>query len=501
MITRSFTFIPGIGPITQRKLREVGILSWNDFFSKKNTLDLSENIIGKIESYIRKAQTALKNSDIEFFLELLKRRDLWLLYRRFRSKFLFFDIETTGLSHIHHDITLIGLFNRGNMRVYIKGKNLDRGVNEIRKYPIVVTFNGALFDLRFLRTKYPEYTFPKANIDLRFLLARLGYSGGLKAIEKQLDIFRDEDVRRVSGYDATILWSKYLLGDMKALQLLIKYNIYDVLNLELLLKIAYKELAKREYPLVQKKIYSDFKMSRKKIYIQEIFNKQLQIDDKILSFPIPRKVNLIAPLLRKLKRKYKRYPIIIGIDLTASKKRKSGVAILEGYKVTTYLLDTDNAILKLVESHKPDLVSIDSPLTLPEGCKSVNDVKNGITRECERRLKREGISVFWCLLPSMRKLTARGIRLAGKLRKRKIKVIESFPGAAQDILQIPRKKAGIEVLHNRLADLGFKDIKKHNMSHDELDAVTSALVGYYYLADKYEALGNKKENYLIVPKP
>jgi hypothetical protein len=37
-------------------------------------------------------------------------------------------------------------------------------------------------------------------------------------------------------------------------------------------------------------------------------------------------------------------------------------------------------------------------------------------------------------------------------------------------------------------------------SHDELDAITSALVGYFYLANEYEALGNEDEGYLIVPR-
>ena len=65
-------------------------------------------------------------------------------------------------------------------------------------------------------------------------------------------------------------------------------------------------------------------------------------------------------------------------------------------------------------------------------------------RECERELKRRGVNVYPCLIPSMQKLTARGIRLARSLRERGIPVIESYPGAAQDIMRIPRKGAGPE---------------------------------------------------------
>ena len=67
-------------------------------------------------------------------------------------------------------------------------------------------------------------------------------------------------------------------------------------------------------------------------------------------------------------------------------------------------------------------------------------------RECERMLKRRGINVYPCLIPSMQKLTRRGIDLAEKFRKLGIPVIESYPGAAQDIVGIPRKRAGLKYL-------------------------------------------------------
>jgi len=35
--------------------------------------------------------------------------------------------------------------------------------------------------------------------------------------------------------------------------------------------------------------------------------------------------------------------------------------------------------------------------------------------------------------------------------------------------------------------------------HDEIDALTSALVGYFYLIGMYEAIGNHEEGYLIIP--
>ena len=48
------------------------------------------------------------------------------------------------------------------------------------------------------------------------------------------------------------------------------------------------------------------------------------------------------------------------------------------------------------------------------------------------------------------------------------------------------------------SSLGYQiDAQK---THDELDAVTSALVGHFYLADQYEAIGADDEGYMIIPR-
>ncbi len=127
--------------------------------------------------------------------------------------------------------------------------------------------------------------------------------------------------------------------------------------------------------------------------------------------------------------------------------------------------------------------------------------KYGITRECERILRRRGISIYPCLIPSMQKLTERGAGLARRLREKKMTVIESYPGAAQDILCIPRKSAGLKYLAEGLIEFGLKlDLKNGQITHDELDAATSALVGMFYQAGMFEALGCPEEGCLIVPE-
>lgn len=177
----------------------------------------------------------------------------------------------------------------------------------------------------------------------------------------------------------------------------------------------------------------------------------------------------------------------LGIDLTGSSKRASGLALLDGYSVGyTKLVRDDEMIIEAVISSCPDIISIDAPLSLPEN-------PDKIYRDCELELKRRGHGVFWCLLPSMENLTRRGISLAEKLRNLGMSVIESYPGAAQDILKIPRKSKGTDILAKALSDFGI--IGNLLVSHDELDAITAAIVGIYYLRGDYEALGT-----MIIPK-
>jgi len=169
------------------------------------------------------------------------------------------------------------------------------------------------------------------------------------------------------------------------------------------------------------------------------------------------------------------------------------------------MISTDADIIEKTIQAKPHLISIDSPLCLPFGRNTVFDddparEEFGIMRQCERELKRRGINVYPSLLPSMQKLTARGIRLAEHFRGLGLPVIESYPGAAQDIMRIPRKGAGEKWLKIGLGGFGVTgEFLEKKVTHDELDAITSALVGTFHLAELSEELGTSNEPPLIIP--
>lgn len=190
----------------------------------------------------------------------------------------------------------------------------------------------------------------------------------------------------------------------------------------------------------------------------------------------------------------------VGLDLTAGDK-PTGVALLDGYHVETHSLYSDEEILAFVEQHEPRIVSIDSPLGLPGGGDSINP-SAGIVRVAEHDLASIGIPAYPALIDSMRNLTLRGIRIKRAIEQLRNAptVIESYPGAAQDILCIPRKQKSLDLLREGLRRLGLTGPGLDTKSHDEMDAITSAIVARYYEAAAFEPMGIPNEAQLIVPK-
>jgi histidinol phosphatase-like PHP family hydrolase/predicted nuclease with RNAse H fold/dephospho-CoA kinase len=191
---------------------------------------------------------------------------------------------------------------------------------------------------------------------------------------------------------------------------------------------------------------------------------------------------------------------VVGIDLTAGDKA-TGVAVLNDFEVQTASLTSDEEILAYIQKHKPKIVSIDSPLGLPGGGDTIN-AHAGIVRVAEHDLASIGIPAYPALIDSMKNLTLRGIRLRQAIEQfpRAPRVIESYPGAAQDILCIPRKQKSLDLLREGLRRLGLEGAGLDTKSHDEMDSITSAIVGRYFESTLFEPMGIPSEAQLIVPK-
>src|SRR5580698_10637665 len=498
MLQQTFIHIPGIGKHTEQELWEHGIQSWDDAdrFEKRFGF-AGARLQSKLDEYIPLSRSAIENRDAAFFQRLTALGEAWRVFPEFSDECVYLDIESTGLSTVFDSVTVVGLYDGKRYDVFTQGDNLDEVQRALQRYSVVVTFNGAGFDLRFLKNTFPELVLPPIHIDLRWVSRRLGYAGGLKELERSLGITRKTGVAEMEGFDATVLWAKYLRGDNSAFEQLVEYNTADVVHLKAIMEICYDKMSCQTAEFLKKAIPSVFAgvgeipRSRGRARTSSIRRVPLRVSGG----------DIVSNLLQKANRG-SRAARIVGIDLTGSERRATGWALLDGSNATTKAIHTDAELIVETFASSPDIVSIDSPLSMPEGVIDADNTgRSPIYRRCELALKRMGIPVFWCLLPTMKSLTVRGMRLATALRDRGLKVIESYPGAAQDILGIPRKGSSLEELKQGMGRIGIVgNYLKGVVCHDEVDAITSALVGLFYLADDYIALGTATEDYLIVPR-
>lgn len=190
---------------------------------------------------------------------------------------------------------------------------------------------------------------------------------------------------------------------------------------------------------------------------------------------------------------------VLGIDLAGVPHRPTGMCLLKGLRAETFLLYSDKEILKCVEKEKPDIVAVDAPLSLPPGRKSIKKRNGSHFRPCDLELRRRKIPFFPITLGPMRMLTERGIKLRKRLERIGFRVVEVYPGGAQDIWGIPRAKHGLSTLRQGLKRLGIRGLKRELTSH-ELDAATGALVGLFFLQGKAEAYGDFDTGAIIMPK-
>jgi len=144
---------------------------------------------------------------------------------------------------------------------------------------------------------------------------------------------------------------------------------------------------------------------------------------------------------------------------------------------------------------------IDAPLSLPRGRRTIEDRSGPHLRACDRELLRLKLPFFPITLGPMRMLTVRGMRLARYLARDGTAVVEGYPGGAQDLWGIPRKKAGVSRLQQGLRAIGLGgDLLRRPLTHDELDAVTIAWVGWTHLKGAGVLVGDPTEGVMLLPR-
>ena len=236
MLRHTFLHIPGIGPKTEQGFWAAGVQNW-DAFSKDATLKLSASKRQTIADALIESRRQLDRCNPDFFASRMPAGQQWRLFAAFRDHTAYLDIETTGLE-ADCTISTIAVYDGKTTATYVNGQNLDDFIDDIGSYQLLVTYNGKCFDVPVIERHFGR-RLDQAHIDLRYVLAGLGFKGGLKRCEAQLDMDRG-DLDDVDGIFAIVLWKAYLRNrDEQALETLLAYNLQDAINLESLMVTAY----------------------------------------------------------------------------------------------------------------------------------------------------------------------------------------------------------------------------------------------------------------------
>ncbi len=227
MLPNTLCHIPRVSANKERALWEKGVRTWDGY-----------RAVAKDLAFLDDCERHLEQRNPAFFADNLKSDQHWRLFGDFQDLVAYVDIETTGLDKGYDEITTIALYDGTEVRTYVNGRNLNAFKTDIKQYQLLVSFNGKTFDVPFIK-RFFGIELPQAHIDLRYVMKRLGYGGGLKEVERRIGIDRG-DLRSVDGFFAVTLWHEYKRKKNEAaLETLLAYNCADVINLEQLMVHAY----------------------------------------------------------------------------------------------------------------------------------------------------------------------------------------------------------------------------------------------------------------------
>ena len=231
MLTRTFIHVPGIGQRRERTLWERGYTDW-DLFLRDHPQGAWKSLIAS-------------RLDEATVLRDLPGREAWRLLSSFPGRTVYLDIETEGLVIGEDRVTCIGLSDGNSVEAFVRGENLSEFPSAIRRFDLLVTYNGSCFDLPVLRHAYPSVDWDGFHhVDLRYPARRVGLTGGLKRIERNLGLTRSGEIAGVDGYMAVRLWEAHRRGCSGARDTLVHYCLSDAVHLKPLAARVFNRLTR-----------------------------------------------------------------------------------------------------------------------------------------------------------------------------------------------------------------------------------------------------------------
>lgn len=244
-VENCFVGADGVGQTIERRLWETGITHWSEF--TPDCEGIGPTRADRIESFIDAGRRARDRNDADFFATQFPSGAEWRLYESFRDETGFFDIETTGLDKHRSVVTTVTVHQAGETRTLVRDDDLTAAAlaAAFEDAELLVTFNGARFDIPFLEANF-DVTLDHPHVDLMPTCRKLGLSGGLTAVERELGIGRE--LPDVDGREAVRLWHEHERGVDGALERLIAYNQEDTENMVPVMERTVERLDEQLFP-------------------------------------------------------------------------------------------------------------------------------------------------------------------------------------------------------------------------------------------------------------
>lgn len=232
MVRGAFLHLPGIGPVRAARLRALGVREWRELGHQPPPgLRCGPAAWAALLAGVARCDQAWAAGDVGFFARALRGPDLWRLLAAYGERAAFLDIETDGLHHGAR-ITVIACLWRERLHTFVQDENLDDFLDLLQQLDLAVTFNGASFDIPMIRNGFHIPELPCAQVDLRWVCYHAGWRGGLKAVERQLGLYRPPDLEGVDGAAAVELWTRWQRERCRAdRDLLVRYCAADAVAL------------------------------------------------------------------------------------------------------------------------------------------------------------------------------------------------------------------------------------------------------------------------------
>lgn len=192
--------------------------------------------------------------------------------------------------------------------------------------------------------------------------------------------------------------------------------------------------------------------------------------------------------------------VFFGVDLAGRIDEPTGVAALSDKAELIFVnqVKPDLAIRNYIDYHRPCLIGMDAPLSIPSGRYGTY-----ASRKCDRDLAMLGVPTFATSM--LAQLTFRAITIA-KMLEPHYPTIEVYPHATKVRLGLTHKDKKIKVISREIIQTRLSRFVKNLprkskilLSDHELDAILAAYTALLHDKHLTQPIGDAQEGLIFIP--